>query len=392
MPHTQPPAVLVAAGGERWEQAALVALADAGITVQRRCVDLTDLLAAAATGHAQVALVSGTLTGLDHDAVVRLLRDDVLVVAVAEEAHSADLARIGVGQVLAPAEVDGVASVVQQVGRGDVVADPEPYAGPVLPVGGSTGRVVAVFGPTGAPGRTTLAAGLAAVRALAAPVVLVDADPYGGALGQHLGVLDEASGLLAAARLANNGALTAESFAGCRRRVSDGLDVVTGLPRPDRWVEVRAGALDSLLEQAAVVGDVVIDCGFCLEDDTDLGRVVGRNQLTLDAVLGADEVVVVGSAEPTGLARLARALVEITEVSPAPVRVVINRMRDTLGWSEHDIVGMVEGYVRPLGVHFLPEDRPSVDKLLVAGRALTESGEGPLRRAVTDVTAAVFRS
>ena len=67
-------------------------------------------------------------------------------------------------------------------------------------------------------------------------------------------------------------------------------------------------------------------------------------------------VVVVGSAEPTGLARLARTLVEIRDSTSAPISVVVNRMRDSLGWSRRDIVGMVEGYVRPAGVHFLPED------------------------------------
>ena len=35
--------------------------------------------------------------------------------------------------------------------------------------------------------------------------LLLDADPYGGAVAQHLAVLDDASGLLAAARLANAG-------------------------------------------------------------------------------------------------------------------------------------------------------------------------------------------
>ena len=50
------------------------------------------------------------------------------------------------------------------------------------------GRVVVVWGPQGAPGRTTVAAGLAGVLAArGAETVLVDADPYGGAVAQHLG-------------------------------------------------------------------------------------------------------------------------------------------------------------------------------------------------------------
>jgi hypothetical protein len=65
-------------------------------------------------------------------------------------------------------------------------------------------------------------------------------------------------------------------------------------------------------------------------------------------------------------------------------------MRDSLGWSRRDIVGMVEGYVRPAGVHFLPEDRSTTDKALVGGRALTEVGDSALRRALAEVLLGVL--
>ena len=220
--------------------------------------------------------------------------------------------------------------------------------------------------------------------------MLVDADPYGGAVAQHLGVLDEVSGLLAAARLVNAGSLDLDAFARCRRVVSDRFEVLTGLPRADRWVEVRAGVLDTVLGRACEVGDVLVDTGFSLEDDSDLGRTTARNQLTLETVAAADEVVVVGSAEPTGLARLARTLVELRDATDAPLRVVVNRMRDSLGWKRRDIVGMVEGYVRPVGVHFLPEDRATTDKALVAGTSLAEVGDSALRRGVAEVHDEVF--
>jgi MinD-like ATPase involved in chromosome partitioning or flagellar assembly len=254
-----------------------------------------------------------------------------------------------------------------------------------------TGRVLAVWGPAGAPGRTTVAAGLAdELSASGGPVVLVDADPYGGTVAQHLGVLDEISGLLAVARMANVGTLDDAAFARSCRRVADRVDVLTGLPRADRRVEVRPDVMTTVLATAARAGDVVVDCGFCLEDaDVPLAR----DRITLDALATADEVLVVGSAEPSGLARLARGLVELRDVVPAtPVRVLVNRMRPTLGWSERDIVGMVEGYVRPVAVHFLPEDRSGVDRALVAGRLLSELGESRLRSALAEVVAAMASS
>ena len=62
---------------------------------------------------------------------------------------------------------------------------------------------MAVWGPTGAPGRTTVAVGLADEAArLGISTLLVDADVYGGVVAQVLGLLDESPGLAGAARLA----------------------------------------------------------------------------------------------------------------------------------------------------------------------------------------------
>lgn len=388
--------VLVAAAGEPWETTALGVMSGPDLVVLKRCVDLPDLLASAATGQADVAVLAGSLVGLDAESVTELLRHDVRSLAVGGDAET--MARLGVLTTVAPDEVTELAEAVRRTGSRTVVADPAPSAEPVLPVTGVGGRVIAVHGPTGAPGRTTVALGIAAARAhggaragavAGSATVLIDADPYGGSLAQHLGVLDEVSGLLAAARLVNAGALDADSFARCRRAVAPCLDLLTGLPRADRWVEVRAGSMAAILERSVQVGDVVVDTGFSLEEG-EWGRSTGRNQLTLDVLGEADEVLVVGSAEPTGLARLARTLVELDGVTAAPVRVVVNRMRDTLGWNRRDITGMVEGYTRPLGVHFLPEDRTAVDRALVSGRSLVETRGSALRQALDELTGFVF--
>ena len=50
---------------------------------------------------------------------------------------------------------------------------------------------------------------------------------------------------------------------------------------------------------------------------------------------------------------------------------------------------MVEGFARLAGLHFLPDDRATVDRALVAGRTLPEVGDSPLGRAVGDVVDAL---
>ena len=51
---------------------------------------------------------------------------------------------------------------------------------------------------------------------------------------------------------------------------------------------------------------------------------------------------------------------------------------------------MVEGFVTPLDVHFLPDDRTTADRALMSGHSLTEEGASPLRTAVAEVALAVL--
>ena len=74
---------------------------------------------------------------------------------------------------------------------------------------------------------------------------------------------------------------------------------------------------------------------------------------------------------------------------PTPVRVVVNRMRGSLGWSESDVYGMVSGFVRHAGIHFLPDDRPTVDRALVTGSTLVAQGDAPVVRALAAVADAL---
>lgn len=390
--------VLIVASGAAWETGALRVLGDhPGVVVLKRCVDVDDLLAAATAGQADAAVLGIDAPGLDRAAVDHLRKHGIRPVAIAAGGPTLDggrlrAARIGIHRVVTDDDLDALpeavttpetpATVVRPLPDGPPPVGPPPEHGPVA---GQGGRVTAVWGPAGAPGRTTVAIGLAAeIARRQRRTILVDADPYGGAVAQQLGILDEVSGLLAAARLAGTGQLT-DRLASVQRGLDQHLSVVTGLPRGDRWVEVRAGVVEHLLELAREQGEVVVDTGFCVEDDpgSDYGTRPGRNQLTLGALEVADEVVVVGSADPVGLSRLSRALVELRELSGIrPVHVVVNRMRPSLGWSARDIAGMVTGFARVAGLHFLPDDQPAVDRALVAGRTLVEVGETPLSRAL----------
>ncbi len=393
--------VLMMASGAAWESDAFARLTSAGgVVVLKRCVDVDDLLATATSGQADVAVLGLDAPGLDPSAVTHLRRYAVRPVAVTESGVDdldvrARAERLGIKALVAGDDLDSLPAVVAEV---EDVADTHvrddhdaPRPAPIEVADGR--RIVAVWGPGGAPGRTTVAVSLAAELAhRGGHAVLLDADPYGGGVAQQLGILDEVSGLLSAARLAGAGQL-GERFASTTCAVGDRLTVVTGLPRADRWIEVRSTHLESMLHEARALGDVIIDTGFSLEDDpgSDFGARPSRNAMTLSSLGSADEIVVVGAADPVGLSRLARGLVDLREITGgSPVRVVVNKMRSSLGWSESEIAGMIEGFSRVSGLHFLPDDRSSTDRALVAGASLVEGGDSRLVRALSGVVDAVF--
>ena len=400
--------VLLAAGAAPWEAEAVARLTDAaqGVHLLQRCLDLGDLLAAAATGTAEIAVVAAGVGGFDADSTARLHRAGVRVVAVADPAareargrlDAGALRRLGVDLVVGPDELPQLAARVREVAAEAGTQDaPGWLRGPADGVdldgpgsdpghGRRPGLLVGVWGASGAPGRTTTAIALAAEAARRGhATLLLDADPYGGAVAQHLAVLDEVSGILGAARLANAGHLDVARLAALARQLDTDLRVLTGLPRPGRWPEVRPAAFETVLAVARRLDDLVVaDTGAGLEAGSDdpFDASPSRDATTRAVLTEADAVVAVVSPDPVGLQRAARGLVELAEVRPTGAEVVaVNRMRSTLGWDRRDVVGLLERVAPRARIAFLPDDPRAADRALVSGRTLVESGDSELRRA-----------
>ncbi len=408
--------VFTAVTGAAWESELVGALdrADHGVTVVRRCVDVDELLAAAATGTGQAALLSAELRRLDGDAVARLAAAGVAVVGLVEpgdEQGAERLRRLGVRHVLpADAEAAVIARELREAVTGAPpasrdVADPRaalpvpaPPSGAAGDRGVAPGRLVAVWGPTGAPGRTTVAVGLAdEASRLGVPTLLVDADVYGGVVAQVLGLLDDSAGLAGAARQASAGTLDAAALVRLAWAVRPDLRVLTGLARSDRWPELRPGAVASVLDEARRMAALtVVDCAFSLEDDEELSfdtAAPRRNGATLAVLEAADTVLCVSGADPVALQRTVRALDDLREVLPGvePV-VVVNQVRrgPVPGDPQREIAAALERFAGREVAFFLPADRRATDAALAAGRTLAEvTPGGALRTALRAMAAAL---
>lgn len=380
--------------------------------VVRRCADLADLLAAAAAGLGTLALVSTAVRGMDRSALASLDSSGLAVVGVVsgkDEVEESRLRQLGLMQVVPfDATVQqltvatGAARAEGSVQREEpTTARPGDVRSPVtVPLTGldgdwsepqaraPAGRVVAVWGPTGAPGRSTLAVNLAAELGRAgARVLLVDADPYGGTVAPALGLLDEASGLLAAIRHAEAGTLDVPTLARCAAGLTPRWRVLTGIASGHRWPELRPAGLERVLAVARRwVSHVVVDCGFCLEDDEDLSYDTAaprRNGATLCALSTADDVVVVGAADPIGLQRLVRGLADLSEAFPSQRRhIVVNRVRASAVGPKPElrVLGALSRFAGLDSATLVPEDREAFDAAMLRGVSLGEVAPGAAAR------------
>ena len=85
------------------------------------------------------------------------------------------------------------------------------------------GHVMAVWGPIGSPGVTTMAVNLAVESALAGyKTLLIDADTYGAAVAVHLGLLDDTAAIAQACRAAEHHGIDAYSLAKFTQHVAVG--------------------------------------------------------------------------------------------------------------------------------------------------------------------------
>ncbi len=178
---------------------------------------------------------------------------------------------------------------------------------PAVPPLRGPGRIVTIWGPTGSPGRSTLAAALAGALAPSGRVALVDADRSRGALGHLLGVAGGGNVV---------GAATAPPPPGLPCRPRDlhehpaGFTLIRGVPGPAHETTLDPGDLTALLARLRAHSDLVlVDVGAALPP-----REFG--DVHLAALRAADLILVVGALTEVGLPDLllqARPLIEVLD-------------------------------------------------------------------------------
>ncbi|MEO6826968.1 MAG: regulator [Microbacteriaceae bacterium] len=376
----EPTLALALALDRRTEERLLPEIESAGLDVVARVHSAAELVAECSRRRPDVVLVSAARRTLTAQLISRCDASAIRVVAVTasdlERRHAASLGLYEVVEAQAPwAEIRAllVAGVVI----------PQRLGGPIDRAAGR-GTVIAVWGPQGAPGRTTLAVNIAAeIAALGHTVTLADIDTYGGAVAPCLGMLDEAPGFAAACRLAGNDTLTLAELERVAQRYSSprgSFWVLTGIGAPSRWPELSGDRVAKTLDACRHWAEyVVLDTGFSLEHDEEISSDLfapRRNAATLAALRAADRIIAVGSADPVGVARFLRSHADLLQTAAdASVSVVMNRVRSSaVGVNPFGQISSTLARFGGIDAPVLvPDDQQGLDAAVLTGQTLRDT-------------------
>lgn len=361
--------VLVCSGGAAWELALVRGLGrpELGIRVARRCVDHGELLGTALRDHPRAVLVDASLPWVDRDLVTTLRRAGIETVAIGASARP--LEHIGVHCLPGDTSADAVSTLVFGL-------DAVPSAAGSTPVdrgaSADAGRLVAVWGAGGAPGRSTVAIHLAIEAAIAGNrTLLIDGDTWSASIAQSL-ELDESPSITQAARLAADG--WPAPITECVQAGPENVAVLVGLARAELWPEVREESWRAVLAAAVLEYDVVVaDLAAPIEEDEELAfdRVPFRRNLASTVVLErADEILMVVASDPIGLRRAVMAHQSLLARTPAvsDAKVILNRTPRS-GRRTQDCSRAVSAWIGARPVALLPHE-PDFARVVWEGRPL----------------------
>ncbi len=208
-----------------------------------------------------------------------------------------------------------------------IVAEPN-VAGPVDHDASSRrhrrGYVIAVAAATGGAGATEVSVQLAAaLRLRNQATVLVDADEQAPSVAQRLG-LGLHPNIRTAVDAVHHG--TGSLTSSLHRIPVAGISVLSGLPNPRDWFELRSGEVAEVLAELATSHPYVIaNVGPRVEDLPETGG-PARFSVTRATLSVADVVILVGSTTPVGVTRIVDWLADGRSlVTGKPLHIVLNQ-------------------------------------------------------------------
>ena len=244
----------------------------------------------------------------------------------------------------------------------------------------NTPLVIAVSGPHGSTGKTTVAINLALeLASQRSKVLLIDADIQASSIANHFLLTDLPAGLPGAIRIANQNRFDLEQLSRLSVQIpKSSLTVMPGFSSPPE-TELPVDALIEILEVAKKSFDyTVIDLGSIKSGGA------GSLGFSDQVFTTADRQLFVCLADPIGIFRLLATEQKLLELGADPL-VIMNRVRNSVIDSAKREITITVQRLSQLEVgHFLPDDPQQIDQAMRTGiQAAALSRTGAFRQAMT---------
>ncbi|MGV9188585.1 hypothetical protein [Arcanobacterium canis] len=317
--------------------------------VVRRCGDMTEILAAAQAGIGSAALIEGDLESLTLTAIRDLESLGLTVSLIGGKAPAHELRNLS-EHLISPSEAVGWIESMGQKKREER-----------SPLDMGNGCIVAVWGPPGSHGRSTLTRELARIS----KGVAIDLDLVAPSLAQICGV-EESSALVAFSRNVEKGRDLVAAGQLLTETDACGTRIIAGVNSAQRWREISSPIVEKILHSLRRQEKwTFVDLAGGMSG-TDSMR--DRWQVSRNVVEAADIVLHVASASVIGMRRM----LEHTDLNPPDERaiIVINRLRAS------SVGRNPSGQIRRLlaGVHgpivTIRDDASRFDAALLKGRSV----------------------
>ena len=355
-------ACILAAPDLEVEPAIVQLAAGLSLRIVRRSLDAADLLAVASIELHTPVVVSAGLPRLTSEVVATLQRGNRKVIGLANTpAEIEHLRALGISLVLTTRTPEGTSADLIAALQGNAAPtrrswetgawqeaagkepkdlpetelevevesapEHEPRTAYLPQVLNSGGQILSIWGPNGAPGRTTTALTVAQLIAVTGKsVCIIDADTSGPALALLFGVVEDASGIVVATRYAQRKSLCKESLLSVVRQVADGIGVIGGVSHPDRWEELHPHSFRDVLKMCRRTFDYTcVDLGAGV-DPSGSDREFFESQrfaVTTTGLRESDAVLAIGLAAPLGVSRLLTSLGLVSNLAGKDIAIAI---------------------------------------------------------------------
>lgn len=318
--------------------------AGASLRIIRRCLDAAELLAVASIELQTPAVLSAGLPRLTSEVVATLQLSNRKVIGLAQTpADIEQLRALGIFIVVTAQTPESTLTDLIEVlteittpirGSWETGAWKESIANEVRPepvkalkAEKNTGQVLSIWGPPGAPGRTTAALAVARLIAVTGKTVcIIDADTASPAITLLFGVVEDASGIVVAARYAQCKSLRYDSLLTVVRNVADGIGIIGGVSHPDRWEELHPYSFRDVLKICRSTFEFTcVDLGAGLDPRGTDGEFFESQRFSVAAagLREADAVLAISLATPLGISRLLTSLGLVRNLAGKDVAIAI---------------------------------------------------------------------